>query len=408
MFQKFENVFATKSCGNFPNLTSALDYIRGVDRNDLDVINNLRSLHKGSTESDEIKRSLPAIIWNSNTTGSRKKDCVTNSTGYFYFDIDGVDSYDFNKDYFCAFWKSVTNTGYGALVQVSGVDANNFDLAYKEVATSLNIPFDPNAKDIVRLNFLSYDPNLYFNDRSEIIDCSYLSKESDLEEEINEKCQTVDKNTFLKSSDCDDTFPKLRYDNLEEKKAKLKLIYDSNGVCDLKDNKINFTQIHIPKIIYDGSRYKSLTTIGIHLLMLNPMVSLKQFTSFIYQINKSQCQPPKDFASIKSFCEKLFKRKVNLILTSNKTRRFFFNVQMDISDKRSLVLSYIRKENSVQKKKAIMDALQSLIILNKPFKIVDVMRKASAARNTVNKYLKDIISESPQLNLELLTTKKYK
>ena len=408
MFQKFENVFATKSCGNFPNLTSALDYIRGVDRNDLDIINNLRSIRKGSTESDEIKRSLPAIIWNFNTTGSRKKDCVTNSTGYLYFDIDGNDSYDFNKDYFCAYWKSVTNTGYGALVQVSGVNANNFDLAYKEVATSLGIPFDPNAKDIVRLNFLSYDPNLYYNDSSEIIDCSYISNEVDVEEELVEKCQTVDKNTFLKSSDCDDTFPKLRYDNLEEKKAKVELIYDSNGVCDLKDAKISYSQVFVPKVIKEDYRYESLTKIGIQILTLNPEAKLKQFTSLLSAINNSQCQPPMSRVNFQFLSKRLFNRRKSFVLFSNKTRRFFFNVQMDISDKRSLVLSYIRKEISVQKKKAIMDALQSLIMLNKPFKIADVMRKASAARNTVNKYLKDIIIENPDLNLELLTTKRYK
>lgn len=407
-FQKFANVLSTKSCDSFPDLISALNYIRGENRDDLDIIEKLRAIPKGTLESDNIKRSLPAIIWNFNTTGCRKKTCATDSTGFFYFDIDGKESHDFNPDYFCAFWKSVTNTGFGALVQVSGVNTQNFNVAYKEVAKSLDIPFDQNAKDIVRLNILSYDPNIFHNPESEVIDFSHLSDSVDVQEEINEKCQAIDKNTFIKSSECNDTFSKLRYDNLDEKKANVNLIYDCNGVCDLKDNKILYSQVYVPKVIYEGNRYKPLTKIGIQILTLNPEVKLKQFTSFLSHINTSQCQPPMNIVNLKFLSKRLFNNRQSFILFPNKTRRFFFNVQLNLSDKRSLVLSYITREKSAQKKEAIKFALEQLIEIGEPFKLVDVIKKASAARNTVKKYLKEIILENPDINLTMLTTKIFK
>lgn len=404
-FQKFDNVYAPKSCGKFTNLESAINYIRGENRGDIEVVNNLRALSKGTPQSDSIKRSLPAVLWNFNTTGCRNKTCATTSTGYFYFDIDDKEFYDFTPDYFCAYWKSITNTGYGALVQVSGVDAQNYNDAYKEVAESLNIPFDKNARDMVRLNIISYDPNVFYNPKSQIFDFSHFSDRVDVDEEISEKCQTADQNTFLKSSDYNDTFMKLRYDNLEEMKSTLSLIYDSNGVCDLKDDKISYTQIYMPKNIPDGKRYETLSRIAIQLVTLNPFIKIAHLQSFMRSVNQTQCTPPMYLSKLQSLCKKVMERKDSYVLISNKTRRFFFDVELHIADKRSLVLSYIKKDISVRKKAQILAALRDLAELGKPFKVVDIIRQTKVVRNTINKYLNEIILENPELNLTMLTTK---
>ena len=395
MFRRFKNVYDKQSHSYFNNIAEAISYIKGEDIENLEIIEHLRGLTKGSDEFTKLKETLPAILWNFHTTGCRKMHCATDSTGYIYYDLDLIDDYDFNKDYFCAHWRSISGTGYGALVRVKGVTTANFVVAHSEIAKSLAIPFDSSTQNIVKLNILSYDPHIHYNANSEVFDFNYLNNAVNVEEEIGEKHHTIDKNSFNYSGQWNDTFKEnLRYHNLEEAMANRKLEYDENGVCDLKEDKIHYTSVYVPRKIKPGHRYYTLSAIAIKILALNPKSGLERVKALIHSINNSVCEPPHAPDKINALCAEIFAKRSSFKLFPNKTKRFFFeDPDLPLSRKRGLVLSYCNKDRGLKKKADTVQAFARLLEEGKKFNLKVLATNAGVSPNTVKKYLPEIISE---------------
>ena len=87
-----------------------------------------------------------------------------------------------------------------------------------------------------------YDPNAYYNEDVEIFDVSYLDNSVETKQNENiEKSHfiTIDKKKTIgyKRNGTTKT-NQIRYDNLEEMKSTIDIIFDEEGVCDLgADNK---------------------------------------------------------------------------------------------------------------------------------------------------------------------------
>jgi hypothetical protein len=377
MLKVFQNVLSNDIAYEFSTPNEVFNFIKG-NRPDLEKIKKLRQLDKGDKNTIKIKQSLPAILWNFDSSGGRNADSLTNSTGLIYIDIDKVEDkdidYKFNNNYFYSYWKSVSENGYGALIKVSGVTTENFKEAYKMIADTLKIPYDKSTVKPTQLNILSYDPNIVINPDSEIFNCNHLS--SDLENMYNEekKEQSISKNELIKNSIWTTTFSKLRYDNLEEKCSTIDFVYDENGLCDLGDNKIHYTSIVLSKKFSQGKRHAALQKVIIQLITLNPQITLDQLSKMAWAINKEKCQPPKSLNEVNSLCKSCLKNKVSFVLIPNKTRRFFFkDNSLSKEQKISLIRSYLNKENAKVNQTKIMSKIKELFEKGKPFKLKTLM-----------------------------------
>ncbi|MBP2616966.1 hypothetical protein [Chryseobacterium jejuense] len=395
MFRKFANVKTSHSNSTFENLQQVIKYIKDSSRPEIKEILKLKTLEKGTKEYDDIKQSyIPSILWNFTTNGCKKLESVIQSTGYIYFDIDNDLNFQFNSEYFTAHWKSVSGTGFGCLVKVLGVNKSNFKEAFVWIAEKLQIPFDPKTNNINRLNILSFDPDIYYNEHAQAIDCSFLSTDDaiDIQEENN---HSITKYSFINSYQWNDKNNRIRYDNLEEKKSKIQIIYDENGVCDLKEEKLYYATVKIPRNINNGKRNHILSGIAIKILALNPNIQSGRLIEFMRIVNKSCCRPTMNDSEIKSICKTILDKREKWLPIDNAKKRFFFDptLILDANQKRSLVRIYINKHRGVQKKQLVSDSFAGLLSEGRKFKIKDIQEETKVSPTTIRKYLSEILLE---------------
>lgn len=387
-FKKFKNVASSNSNGSFNSIEEALDFIRG-NRPDLEKVAELRTYEKGSAAFKNLKTQMPCVMWNFQSAGRRSIQYATESTGFLYFDIDNVEQLNLNRDYVFASWKSISETGFGLLIRVEGVDKNNFKFCYDDVTSALGIKYDKGTNDLTRLNILSLDKDLYYNPNCEVFDFTGVELlEESFEENTGENSQPIDQNIFSKSGEWSDRLPLLRMSNIEEKMAEKQFKFDENGVCDLMDDKLGYTEVYIPGRITEGSRNYQLLAIAIKLVVLNPSATSPQIIAFLNSINKLVCTVPKTDSEIKHIVETVFKDKNKLYLKSNKTKRFFFNnPDLSLSEKRSLVMTYVNRHRAVIRREEICDCMAQMEEEKTIYKISEIMKRCKASRSTVNDIL---------------------
>lgn len=172
-----------------PNLTRDvtffLDRIR--DGNSKKIVEELRT-----TEDEEkkkiLKLQLPAVAFNGTFT-KRSKNDLKEPSGLMILDFDDFDTFkdavDFktklkeDKHIFSA-WMS-PNYGVKALYRIMDVkDDEHFKAVYGEVEKRYD-NLDPSGKDISRLCFESYDPEIYVN-----LDAEVFSPEIVLKKKIDD------------------------------------------------------------------------------------------------------------------------------------------------------------------------------------------------------------------------------
>ena len=144
-----------------------------------DQINDIRyhMKNKNSIGASEIKSNLPAITISATFKERRKIDCVDKYTGLLHLDYDKLGNVEEAK----ANLISIPYT-YSAFISPSGngvkvlVRSDNDISGHKTAFNSLRdyydkivgVQSDKYVKDITRLCFVSYDPDLYLNEDSEV------------------------------------------------------------------------------------------------------------------------------------------------------------------------------------------------------------------------------------------------
>lgn len=395
MFRTFKNVKTTYSKTQFSDLKEVISYIKDDSRPEVEKIKKLRTLEKGTKEFDTIKElQLPCVLWNFTTNGKRRTEDIIQSTGYIYFDIDDNLDFKFNPEYFTAHWRSVSNTGYGCIVKVSGVNSSNFKQAFKHIAELLSIPFDVKVNSISRVNILSYDPDIYYNEYAQTIDCSFLSTD-DIADINTENHQSSSNFREIYSYNRNGENVSIRYDNLEERKSQISINYDERGVCDLKDNKLLYSRAIIPKNINAGRRNTILSNLGIMFIALNPELSDGGFIEFIRKVNQTCCRPTMSESNIMSICKSILDKREMWKLIPNQKKRFFFDPLMELTakQKQSFARIYVNKYRGELKKQSISDSFAGLLSEGRKFKIKDIQEETKASPTTIAKYLPEILME---------------
>ncbi len=125
------------------------------------------------SKRDELKKELTAVTFGGEFIKRSKKD-LKESSGYMILDFDKLeDCHEFKEnlkinEYIYSAWISPSGDGVKALVKIPKVlDNEQYASYYVAFVDALNEPsIDKSGKDISRLCFESYDPELWINEHS--------------------------------------------------------------------------------------------------------------------------------------------------------------------------------------------------------------------------------------------------
>ena len=142
-----------------------------------------KSLADNKTEAAErAKKSLPAFTPSATFKGGRKMEFLTNYNALVVLDIDKItpekltESKEILKEnpFVFAFFTSPSGNGLKIFIKVdSGKDEHKetFLKLQRYFEDILSLEIDKSGKDITRLCFFSYDPELFVNEASVVFDC---------------------------------------------------------------------------------------------------------------------------------------------------------------------------------------------------------------------------------------------
>ncbi|WP_144282603.1 VapE domain-containing protein [Chryseobacterium echinoideorum] len=139
-----------------------------------------KSLADNKTEAAErAKKSLPAFTPSATFNGGRKMEFLTNYNGLMVLDIDKLEKEKLQQcktkirmdDFVFASFVSPSGNGLKIFVKVSTDKEQHKETFLKlqrYFEDLLSVEIDKSGKDITRLCFFSYDPELYLNENAEV------------------------------------------------------------------------------------------------------------------------------------------------------------------------------------------------------------------------------------------------
>jgi len=146
-----------------------------------EAIDKIRAYEKSGDieKKDELKRKLPAFTPSATFSGGRKLELLQTYSRIVHLDFDKVplDQYDQITKQVAgmlltfACFRSPSGNGIKVFVKVSsGVELHTevYGQVLMHYESILGIKADPKCKDITRLCFMSYDPDIFINPDSEV------------------------------------------------------------------------------------------------------------------------------------------------------------------------------------------------------------------------------------------------
>ena len=142
-------------------------------------INDMRYHVKNGNEdeAEEIKRNLPCMTISATFKERRKKDYVDSYTGLLHLDYDKLENAEEVKTNLISipytYSAFISPSGNGVKVLVKSDNAmSSHEVAFNSLREYydkiVNVESDSSVKDITRLCYMSYDPDLYLNETSEV------------------------------------------------------------------------------------------------------------------------------------------------------------------------------------------------------------------------------------------------
>ena len=187
IFKNFNEIIETKTITDVLN-----DIQQGKYKHH--IIYLRKSLHDNKTEAyEKAKKALPAFTPSGIFEGGRKAELLKQYSKFIILDIDKLSKEQLDtikkkaneSEFTYASFTSPSGNGLKILIQVNTTapqHKNAFTQVQNYYEKLLDITIDKSGKDISRLCFFSYDPNLYHNPNATIfqitIDQQNLTKES--------------------------------------------------------------------------------------------------------------------------------------------------------------------------------------------------------------------------------------
>ncbi len=131
---------------------------------------------------ERLKKSLPAFTPSGSFAGGRKLEYLQQYSGFVILDIDKLNTDKLLKakeaatqsKYCYACFTSPSGKGLKILVKVSS-EKENHKTAFLQLQSHfeklLNVEIDKSGKDITRLCFVSFDPEIYINSNADTFNC---------------------------------------------------------------------------------------------------------------------------------------------------------------------------------------------------------------------------------------------
>lgn len=398
MINYFKCVTSSRNVLGSISIQEYLNKIQNGDDN-LNYIKEAReSYFDDALRYSTLKRNqLPCYTLNFTFDKIRKDRNIMDSTGFIYIDIDGQTEINLSHPLLYASWISLSGRGRGALVKVKNLNPNNFFYTYNLISDELGVSSDNGARKRNQLNILSYDPDIYINDSSELWNCcSFDIKYPHYSN--NTYTHNIIPTVLGEKSNKD-----IRYDNLDMLLPKID--FDGKVLYDFKE-KINFSKVKIPfKVIENGSRNNILSSIAYQLRALNPFIECDYLSRIMHKINKDKCIEPLQPSEINSMIRSIMNVELeDLKPIINASRRFIYNEDYDLplKEKRSLTMTAINADRVKNSKQKIEKAIEEWNF-EKDGKIT---QKSLAVANNMNK--KTIEKYYPLYRSEIqLLNKKY-
>ena len=178
-FSIYKNIFDNQS-SNTISYNTFLDYVKTGKWED--QVHRIRCI-KDYNERKMAKEKMPYVTLSGYFAAERKASLITTHTGYLAMDIDNIaNEIEGTKTllqgdaYVNAIFTSVSGTG---LCVIFKIDKDKHKEAFESIADYLlktyQIIIDPSCKDVSRPRYVSFDPDLYYNEQS-ILWKKYLPK----------------------------------------------------------------------------------------------------------------------------------------------------------------------------------------------------------------------------------------
>lgn len=358
MFQIVSNIYNRNVIASL-SLDDFINEIRNPGLSTKYQIEKAREVYKNSPQQKNdalyksIKNSLPCITFLNRFTDYVSNDNIYEATGFMYIDVDGVDFIDLSKHSFVvAYWKSLSNNGYGILIKYSNNEYLDLQKCVSELSSVLGVQLDKNAVSKDRLNVISYDSNIYYNSNyteyyfkynKEVVSNSYINNNF-----IN-RLQVID-TVYEEGS--------VRFSNFEE----LIKNYDFNGepFIDLGESKLEYAEVFVPKNIFDGNRNKSMFVLCSQIRGLNTWLSEDYLFKICNTINKDKFKPELDYKELSEIVRKVHSKKDPVVMF-NKTKRILFNPDYCLTTKEKQVMTakQVRGTEAEKNTKKIITCLNS-------------------------------------------------
>ncbi|AKH96425.1 BT4734/BF3469 family protein [Elizabethkingia anophelis] len=395
MINKIESCKKRLITNSFQNIGDVIEFIKNPPSEHIKLVNHARTLNRESEEYKKIKiNRMPAVSVGFNfANGYIKGDNMSSPTGYLYIDVDGHTEEDFeiNTAYVCAYWRSLSNKGMSIVVKVEGLTSENLKIATHEVAKRLDIPYDDRAVSIDRLTVLTYDPNAYYNDNTEVIPIAEIlpdNTEAIVDSTKSTHFNTINKDNLL-GYECNGY--KLRFNNLNELLQPLNIQFDENGFHDLgKDNKLKYAQVFIPfKAINTGKRESILKSIAYQLVALNKNAPKALILKYLQTVNTKAMRPQLSSTEVNTTLNKVYKKRMDKQPILNASRRFIYDEtrELTVPQKRSLNCIKMNKDRADKTKQELLEVMKNWDMIKYGKMTIDKIKKVTGKnKKTVQKY----------------------
>jgi len=158
------------------------------------------------TNKSSLKKTLPAVTISGQFSISRTLNDLINHSGFIHIDFDKVENLDkymqlLRKDPFSfSVFLSPSGNGIKVLVKISDNKYEHskcFKSLEKYYQKEYDLNIDPQCKDITRAMFLSYDPDIFINENSEVFEIIKYATNNIIERCIEKVNKTQD---FIKGN----------------------------------------------------------------------------------------------------------------------------------------------------------------------------------------------------------------
>ncbi|MDP9956853.1 Ca2+-binding EF-hand superfamily protein [Epilithonimonas hungarica] len=357
MFSIIQNVSDRKIINQI-NIQDFILHLKDENREEVASIKLLREIDKKNDDYNKIKKNLPAVCFNytfkNNYIISKNLD---QETGYVYFDIDNAESFDYDTKHIVALWKSVGGKGFGLLVKVKNLIRENFKLSYEHIVNILEIPYDKSCNDCSRINFISYDPNAYYNENAVEIDLTNFN------EQLPTRLEKLPhrNSNFSHFNGYNQNGGKIRYDNLLDILATKEYKFNDEGYYDFGKDKVSYCKCYVPrKLVSVGLRNTNLFGFGCCILSINPDISLSGLKRILDSYNSKYFTIPMEEDEVNTLTKSIYKKKGKISPLQNAQRRIIYSAEIrTLSEKRSINGKILGNDRIIQTREELSDIISS-------------------------------------------------